>query len=177
MTPHHSRINPNPEIVVGLDPGSRVSGIGIINSGRGRLTHIDHYPIRIPTTLTQADKLVTFAEKFQPVLDRYPTATLVIESLFTAKNVNSILKLSHVRGVAMMMAARAGWPVVELAPATIKVSVTGYGRATKEQVQYMVQRILKLSELPDPPDCADALAMAICYAGQAGLRRKMRMRS
>ncbi len=102
---------------------------------------------------------------------------MVIESLFTAKNVSSILKLSHVRGVAMMLAARSKWEVVEVAPATVKVSVTGYGRATKEQVQFMVQKILKMNELPMPLDCSDALALAICHLGQSKLKNRLRMMS
>ena len=99
---------------------------------------------------------------------------MVIESLFTAKNVNSILKLSHVRGVAMMMAAKSGLAVVELSPATIKKSITGYGRATKDQVQYMVQKLLQLRQAPTPQDCSDALAMAICYLNQSRLMARIR---
>jgi len=162
------------EIALGVDPGSRVSGIGIVRSRGAKLVHIDHIPINIPAKLSQPEKLVFFAEKFENILNRYSPATMVIESLFTAKNVRSILKLSHIRGVAIMMAARQGWKVQEFAPATIKQSVTGYGRATKEQVQYMIQRILQLKEPPKPYDCADALAMAICYLNQSRLLARIK---
>ncbi len=118
--------------------------------------------------------MVCFADQFQHVIDRYDNCTMIIESLFTAKNVRSILQLSHIRGVAMMMAARRGWNVIEIPPATVKQNITGYGRATKEQIQFMVQRLLRLPELPKPNDCADALAMAICYLNQARFDRRIR---
>lgn len=145
-----------------------------MQSQGARLVYVDHFPIRIPPSLEQPQKLVYFAEHFQKVIDRYDTSTMIIESLFTAKNVRSILKLSHVRGVAIMMAARKGWDVVEIPPATIKQSITGYGRATKEQIQFMVQKLLRLRDVPKPDDCADALAMAICYLNQARLVRRIR---
>lgn len=161
------------EIAVGLDPGSRITGIGIVKGLRGRLEYISHFPVRIPESLTQAEKLKYFAGEFTHVLESYSKATLVIESLFTAKNISSILKVSHFRGVAMMMAAQNDWPVIEVAPATVKMSVTGYGRATKEQVRFMVQKLLRLKELPAPLDCSDALALAICHLGQTRLRKRI----
>ncbi|MGB3976176.1 MAG: crossover junction endodeoxyribonuclease RuvC [bacterium] len=162
------------EIAVGMDPGSRISGIGIVGAAHGRVHHIAHFPIKIPEKLTQAEKLLFFAKEFQKILESHPDATLVIESLFTAKNVSSILKVSHFRGVAMMMAARNDWKVVEVSPATVKVNVTGYGRATKEQVQFMVQKLLRLKEPPMPLDCSDALAMAICHLGQSKLQKRIK---
>jgi crossover junction endodeoxyribonuclease RuvC len=165
------------DIAVGIDPGSRISGVGIVESNGSRLRYIRHQAIRIPDKMSQPDKLVYFANQFQEVLDHYDHATLVIESLFTYKNVNSILKLSHIRGVAIMMAAKKGWAIEEYAPATVKVSVTGYGRATKEQVQYMVQKILKMNAKPTPADCADALALAICYLGQAKLKKRIKIKT
>jgi crossover junction endodeoxyribonuclease RuvC len=164
------------EIAVGLDPGSRIAGIGIVKGIYGRLEYIGHFPIRIPDALSQAEKLMFFANTFENVLKSYSTASLVIESLFTAKNINSILKVSHFRGVAMMMAARHGWQVLEIAPATVKMSVTGYGRATKEQVRFMVQKMLRLREPPAPLDCSDALALAICHLGQTRFRKRIRKR-
>lgn len=162
------------EIAVGVDPGSRVTGIGIVGGIRDKVNYITHFPIKIPEKLAQAEKLLFFADAFENILKNYSDATLVIESLFTAKNVSSILKVSHFRGVAMMMAARNKWNVVEIAPASVKVSVTGYGRATKEQVQFMVQKILKLKEAPMPLDCADALALAICHLSQSKLQKRIK---
>ncbi|MCD4653943.1 crossover junction endodeoxyribonuclease RuvC [bacterium] len=162
------------EVALGVDPGSRTTGIGLVRSKGARLVYVDHLPINIPAKLEQSQKLVFFAEKFQDVLDQFAPSTMAIESLFTARNVRSILKLSHIRGVAMMMAAKAGWAVVEIAPATVKQAVTGYGRATKEQVQYMVQKILQMSSPPKPFDCADALALAICHLNQSRLLARIK---
>lgn len=159
---------------MGIDPGSRVSGIGVVRNIGSKLEHIEHFPIKIPPKLQQTEKLVYFAENFEKVIAIYPEATLVIESLFTAKNVRSILTLSHIRGVAMMLAGKNGMDVVEVPPATVKLSVAGYGRATKEQVQFMVQKILRLQSVPKPDDCADALAMAICYLSQSRLMKRIR---
>lgn len=174
MTPNISGTISCPDLAIGVDPGSRISGIGIVANQQGRLSYVDHFPIRMPEKFSHAEKLAFFADHFQNVLDRFHSGTLVIESLFTAKNINSILKLSHVRGVAMMLAAKKGWPVVEIAPASVKVSVTGYGRATKEQVQFMIQKILKLPAPPEPADCADALALAVCHLGKTRWNRKLK---
>jgi crossover junction endodeoxyribonuclease RuvC len=88
---------------------------------------------------------------------------VAVESIFYAANVRSALKLGHARGVAMLAAAQTGLPVVEYTPTEIKRAVVGYGRAEKEQVQLMVQRLLGLSIAPTPHDAADALAVAICH--------------
>ncbi len=88
---------------------------------------------------------------------------VAIEDVFYALNAKSALKLGQVRGVAMLAASSAGLTVAEYAPLTIKSAVVGYGRAEKQQVQHMVARLLRLVEIPEPPDAADALAIAICH--------------
>jgi crossover junction endodeoxyribonuclease RuvC len=88
---------------------------------------------------------------------------VAIEDVFYAVNVKSALKLGQVRGVAMLVAARAGLEVAEYSPLSIKSAVVGYGKAEKHQVQQMVTRLLNLEEVPEPPDAADALAIAICH--------------
>jgi crossover junction endodeoxyribonuclease RuvC len=88
---------------------------------------------------------------------------VAIEDVFYALNVKSALKLGQVRGVAMLAASSAGLEVAEYSPLSIKSAVVGYGRAEKQQVQHMVTRLLNLAEIPEPPDAADALAIAICH--------------
>jgi len=102
---------------------------------------------------------------------------VAIEEVFFSANAKSALKLGQVRGVAMLAAANCGKPVVEYAPLSIKSAVVGYGLAAKEQVQFMVTRLLELEQTPESPDAADALAIAICHiqtaqtlAAQGGLR-------
>ena len=96
-------------------------------------------------------------------LERWRPDTVAIEEVFYSVNAKSALKLGQVRGVALLAAARMGLPVAEYAPLKIKSSVVGYGLAKKEQVQFMVARLLGLAEVPEPADAADALAIAICH--------------
>jgi crossover junction endodeoxyribonuclease RuvC len=96
-------------------------------------------------------------------MERWRPDTVAIEEVFYSVNAKSALKLGQVRGVALLAAARQGIPIAEYAPLKIKSSVVGYGLAKKEQVQFMVARLLGLAELPQPADAADALAIAICH--------------
>jgi crossover junction endodeoxyribonuclease RuvC len=96
-------------------------------------------------------------------LERWEPEVVAIEGVFYSVNAKSALKLGQVRGVALLAAACQGLPVAEYAPLRIKQSVVGYGLAKKEQVQFMVARLLRLAELPEPADVADALAIAICH--------------
>jgi len=96
-------------------------------------------------------------------LERWQPEVVAIEEVFYSVNAKSALKLGQVRGVALLTAANLGLPVAEYAPLRIKSSVVGYGLAKKEQVQFMVARLLELEQLPEPADVADALAIAICH--------------
>jgi crossover junction endodeoxyribonuclease RuvC len=96
-------------------------------------------------------------------LERWRPQVVAVEGVFYSVNAKSALKLGQVRGVALLAAATQGLPVAEYAPLLIKSSVVGYGLAKKEQVQFMVARLLNLNDLPQPPDVADALAIAICH--------------
>jgi crossover junction endodeoxyribonuclease RuvC len=106
------------------------------------------------------------------VIAAYTPEVVSIEDVFYAVNVKSALQLGHVRGVAMLTAAQAGLSVVAYSPLSIKSAVVGYGRAEKSQVQFMVARLLNLTEPPEPPDIADALAIAICHVHTAGTLRR-----
>jgi len=99
---------------------------------------------------------------------------VAIEEVFFSANAKSALKLGQVRGVAMLAAARCGMPVAEYAPLTIKSAVVGYGLAAKEQVGFMVARLLELEEVPKPADATDALAIAICHIHHAQTAERMR---
>jgi len=114
------------------------------------------------------DCLGTIIVKHQP--DR-----VAIEDVFYALNVKSALKLGQVRGVAMLAASSAGLEVAEYSPLSIKSAVVGYGRAEKQQVQHMVTRLLNLAEIPEPPDAADALAIAICHLHTSATLERQRV--
>jgi crossover junction endodeoxyribonuclease RuvC len=110
-----------------------------------------------------AVRLSHIARGLEEVIALHRPDRVAIEDVFYALNVKSALKLGQVRGVAMLTAARVGLDVAEYSPLSIKSAVVGYGKAEKHQVQQMVARLLRLDEIPEPPDAADALAIAICH--------------
>src|ERR1700751_4803027 len=150
--------------VLGIDCGTEYTGFGVVElapagrlhcltSGAIRLSPREPLPARLSRIYTRLDELI---REHQP-------DEVAIEDVFYALNVKSALKLGQVRGVAMLAAAAAGLEVSEYSPLTIKSAVVGYGRAEKQQVQHMVTRLLDLATIPEPPDVADALAIAICH--------------
>ncbi|WP_417594531.1 crossover junction endodeoxyribonuclease RuvC [Oceanospirillum sp.] len=149
-------------IILGIDPGSRKTGYGIIRMQGHRMHYIGSGFIRI-TGDTLADKLQQVYAGVSEVIAQYQPTQFAIEQVFMAKNADSALKLGQARGVAIVAAANVGLPVSEYAARLVKQAVAGTGAATKEQVQQMVAAILKLSDLPQS-DAADALAIAICHA-------------
>ena len=110
-----------------------------------------------------ARRLAIIFDRLGAIIEEHRPDNVAIEDVFYAVNVKSALKLGQVRGVAMLAASSAGLNVSEYSPLSIKSAVVGYGRAEKPQVQHMVTRLLNLAEIPEPPDAADALAIAICH--------------
>lgn len=119
--------------------------------------------IRLPRNQSLPARLNQVFAALTEELERWQPDVVAVEEVFYSVNAKSALKLGQVRGVALLSAARLGLPVAEYAPLRIKSSVVGYGLAKKEQVQFMVARLLSLAELPEPADAADALAIAICH--------------
>jgi crossover junction endodeoxyribonuclease RuvC len=119
--------------------------------------------IRLPKTHSLPERLSQVHQTLCAELQRWQPDVVAIEEVFYSVNAKSALKLGQVRGVALLAAAQLHLPVAEYAPLSIKSSVVGYGLAKKEQVQFMVARLLNLPEIPEPPDAADALAIAICH--------------
>jgi crossover junction endodeoxyribonuclease RuvC len=149
--------------VLGIDCGSRVTGYGVIDSNGADCIYICCGAIRSKSSDPLADRLKSIYNGIvQIIREREPQAA-AFESLFYATNVQSALKLGHVRGVSMFAAAEANLPIYEYSPLEVKSAVTGYGRAEKPQVQQMVRALLKLNAPPQPYDASDALAVAICH--------------
>ncbi len=153
--------------VFGIDCGTEITGFGVVESDdTGSLPQLlckAIGSIRLVKTKTLPVRLAqVYAELTQEII-RWQPDVVAIEEVFYSVNPKSALKLGEVRGVALLAAANQGLPVAEYAPLKIKSSVVGYGLAKKEQVQFMVARLLKLAELPQPADAADALAVAICH--------------
>ncbi len=147
---------------LGIDPGSRVTGYGIVEQAGGRIVRVDHGEIRIKKGEPFTRCLSRIFDELNEVIGRTKPDAVAIEDIFYGKNVKSLIKQGHVRGVALLAASRSGLPVHEYSPLEVKKAVVGYGRAEKQQVQVMVQAILKLGEIL-PEDASDALAVAICH--------------
>ena len=154
--------------VLGIDCGCEATGYGIIETDGRSHRLVTAGTIRTSARLPFPERLRLIAEQLSGLMAKFSAngqpLAVAVEEVFFAANVKSALKLGHVRGVALVEAARAGLPVSEYSPLEIKSSVVGYGRAEKHQVQRMVQSLLGLPEPPDSEDAADALAIAICHA-------------
>ncbi|MDG4813512.1 crossover junction endodeoxyribonuclease RuvC [Hydrogenovibrio sp. 3SP14C1] len=147
--------------ILGIDPGSRKTGFGIIESGRYHPNYVSSGVIRVEK-LTGAQRLKTIFESVCQIIDQYQPSVMAIEKVFVYKNPNSAIKLGQARGVILCAAAIKEIPIMEYTPTQIKSTIVGQGHATKDQVQFMVQKLLKLTESPQE-DAADALAGALCH--------------
>lgn len=153
--------------VLGIDCGSEITGYGVVESDEHsrnpRLVCLKFGAIRLAKQKTLPQRLKQVFDELLAAMELWRPDVIAVEEVFYSVNAKSALKLGHVRGVALLAAATVGLPLAEYAPLKIKSSVVGYGLAGKEQVQFMVARLLELAEPPTPPDAADALAIAICH--------------
>lgn len=149
--------------VLGIDPGLRATGYGVVEAGRGDLRHVASGTIIIPLTPPLPERLRALFDALTEICVRYQPAAMAVEHAFLAKNVAVALKLGQAQGIALLVAAQAALPVTEYSPSEIKVAVTGYGGAAKEQVKQMVGRLLRLAVEPTTDHATDALATAICH--------------
>ncbi len=148
--------------VLGVDPGTAITGWGVV-AGDGRQLHLIEYGvIRTSAKVPLPDRLLAIYNEMTALLRRHTPDVVAVEKLFFRRNVTSALAVGHARGVVFLAAAQAGLPVVEFTPVEVKQATTGYGGADKHQMQEMVRWLLKLEEPPRPDDAADALAVAIC---------------
>jgi len=151
-------------IILGLDPGTAITGYGIIKKEGGSLLCIDFGCITTPKGLEAATRLQDLHKELLNLVKKHKPDYAAVEQLFFAKNTRTALSVSHARGVALQAFASFGIPISEFTPLQVKQAVTSYGRAEKSQVQKMVKLLLNLEEIPKPDDAADALAVAICCA-------------
>jgi crossover junction endodeoxyribonuclease RuvC len=149
--------------VLGIDCGSRITGYGVIDSVGADCVFVCCGAIRSRPSDPIAQRLKVIHNGIVDIIRQLQPEAAAFESLFYATNVQSALKLGHVRGVSMFAAVEANLPVYEYSPLEVKSAVTGYGRAEKPQVQEMVRALLKLNTPPQPYDASDALAVAICH--------------
>ena len=150
--------------VLGVDCGTEFTGYGVVEPDvRSGLRYVAAGTIRLNRKHPTADRLAQVFAELSGHIEAYQPDIVAVEEVFFSANAKSALKLGQVRGVALLAAALAGREVAEYAPLSIKSAVVGYGLARKEQVGFMVMRLLKLQQAPDSPDAADALAIAICH--------------
>jgi crossover junction endodeoxyribonuclease RuvC len=156
-------MNKVPEIIIGIDPGTRVTGYGIIRLQGSSYVALDYGCITPPVKAKLSDRYLIIFNALEIILERYKPEVLVVESQYVGKNVKSALTLGQARGTAIIAAKRRGMAVYEYSPTSVKKAV-GSGRASKVQVQELVKMLLGLEVLPEPADAADALAVALCHS-------------
>ena len=158
--------------IIGIDPGSRATGYGLIVKEGNRLIHIDNGVIRPPEKAELAERLLYIFRGINEIIDKYSPRYAAVEQVFMAQNAQSALKLGQARGAALLALANADLNIGEYSAMQVKSSVVGYGRAAKNQVQQMVKALLKLPEIAQE-DASDALAVAICHAHSTNLRKHL----
>ena len=157
-------------LVLGIDPGSRITGYGIVEKAGNRLIHIDNGAIFTDTAVDFPDRLKKIFDGLMDIIARYQPDQVAIEKVFFSTNPQSALKLGQARGAAIVAAVHCGLPVAEYSALQVKQAVVGQGRAEKGQVQKMLKALLGLPEIAQS-DASDALAVAICHINSYGLKQ------
>lgn len=161
-----SPISTSHEMILGLDPSLRGTGFGIIRFAKPRPVALAYGTIKCPPGWERSRCLVSIAQHLRETLKKLQPTVCSVEALFYAQNLQTTLIMGEARGAALATVAEAGLEIYEIAPRKVKQAVVGYGAAQKIAVAKMVQRVLRLPELPEP-DAADALALALAYAQQS----------
>jgi len=150
-------------IVIGIDPGLARMGYGVIRVDRGVIVPVCYGCLETSPKIRTGERLLELYAGITSLLDRYPPEALALEKLFFSKNITSAMGVSEVRGIVLLAAEQRKIPVTEYTPNQVKQAITGSGRADKSQMQQMISRLLRLSEIPRPDDAADALSIALCH--------------
>lgn len=151
-------------LVVGIDPGSRITGYGVVEHHGCEIVYVGSGVIRVGRTETRSERLKTIKRQIDEVITTYRPDSMAIEEIFMASNPRSTLMLGEARGVIILAAAEAGIAVHEYSPREVKCSVVGSGAAHKSQVAFMIGKLLALTHRPATEDESDALAVAFCHA-------------
>jgi crossover junction endodeoxyribonuclease RuvC len=149
--------------ILGVDCGTALVGWGVIKVDGEKVKSFTYGVIRTEKTSALPERLNIIYNELNKIIDLYGIEEMAVEMLFYFKNTKTVISVSEARGVILLSGAVKGIKQFDYTPLQVKTAVTGYGRAEKKQIQYMVQKILKMKELPKPDDAADALALAICH--------------
>lgn len=156
--------------ILGVDPGLTRCGIGVIDvDARRRVSLVHVEVVRSPADADLAERILLIGEGVERALDEHRPDRVALERVFAQHNVRTVMGTAQISGVVLYGAARRGLPVALHTPSEVKAAITGYGSADKPQVGTMVQRVLRLADMPKPADAADALALAICAAWKSPL--------
>lgn len=157
-------------VILGIDPGSVITGYGVIERQDREIRMVECGAIRTRSGGVLSERLKLIYDGLCRVITLHRPDQIAIESTFAGKHPMSALTLGHARGVALLAAANNGLTISEYAPREVKLAVVGIGSASKEQIQYMMRATLKLPHVPTPADAADALAIALCHAQRLSRR-------
>ncbi len=151
--------------ILGIDPGTGILGFGVVDANStGKITLVDGGVIKTPPKQADSIRLLTIYDELSGIIKEYKPEVMAVEKLFFAQNVTTAMSVAQARGVVLLCGEQSGLTLFEYTPLQIKQALTGYGRADKSQIQEMVRIILRLDTVPQPDDCADALAAAICHS-------------
>lgn len=156
--------------VIGVDPGTAITGWGIVEGDGNDLHRVAGGVITTSAGTPLPERLQVIYRELTDIVNQWQPSTAAIEELFFSKNAKTALAVGHGRGVAMLALANANLPIAEYKPLEVKQAITGHGGADKKQIQQMVKLLLALDDIPRPDDAADALAIAICHSHSARLR-------
>jgi crossover junction endodeoxyribonuclease RuvC len=154
-------------LVLGIDPGTAITGYGLVRENRSGLTLVDYGVITTAAGQPLPERLQAIYQGLADVARRHEPEEAAVEELFFSRNARTALSVGHARGVTLLALADAGLPIHEYKPLEIKQAITGYGGAGKQQVQEMVRLLLNLDHVPQPDDAADAVAVAVCHIHSA----------
>lgn len=156
--------------VMGIDPGLTRTGFGVVQSDGSTLRALAVGTVRAPKDEPPPTQLLNLCLELERVMEKFQPEAVAIEKVFFNSNVKTAIRVGQASGVALLAAAEIGIEVFEYTPTEVKAAVVGVGNASKDQVGYMVGKLLRLNEEPDSPDAADALALAICHANGHKMR-------
>ncbi len=154
-------------IVLGVDPGTAITGFGVVRAAGDRLSLVAHGAITTAADQALAERLRTIHEAITALIARHRPEAMAVEEVFFGRNARTALSVGQARGVILLAAAQAGVPVFAYTPTAVKQAIVGYGGAEKRQVQEMVRMLLATSEVLRPDDVADAVAVAVCHIHSA----------
>ena len=160
-------------LALGIDPGTAICGYGVVSLEGSHLKALDYGAIETSSKLSAEQRLVIIHREIDALIKKYKPDVMGVEMLFFNKNVRTAMTVAQARGVILLAAAQNAVKLVEFTPLQVKQAVVGYGKAEKEQVIYMTQRLLNLPSKPHPDDVADALAVAICTTHCSNMRQEL----